>query len=125
MQTSRHFFNPIAWLENRGVNCSHITFDPALKPEYRIIRGTTHDGTLLFTEEVIGKALAPLANRSSFYKHTEPDWEMVKEVRYTVGLARLATVFGQVMLPCSATQTYPGQRERITVPVRCEYVLRA
>lgn len=124
MKSERAYFNPIDWLVARGADCSHITFDPSVKAEYRIVRGTTHDGTQLFTEEVIGRALGPLANRSSFYKGTEPDWEKVVGIRYTVGLARHATVYGEVLLPVSATHRYPGLRERITVAVRCEYVLR-
>jgi hypothetical protein len=124
VESERRYFNPIDWLAARGVDCSHITFDPTVTPEYRIIRGSTHDGTFMFTDELYGRALGPLANRSSFYKGTEPDWSKVESVRYTVGLARHATVYGKVMLPCSTTQPYPGQRERLTIPVRCEYVLR-
>jgi len=123
LDSRREYFNPIEWLTARGADCSHITFDPSLRPldaEYRIIRGCTHDGTVMFTEELIAKTLVRLVTRETYFRDTEPaDWSKVRDIRYTVGLARRAVVLGKVNLPCGR---FPGQRERIAVPVRCEYV---
>jgi hypothetical protein len=117
MKSSREYFNPIEWLQSQGVECGHITFDPTVVPQYRIRRGSAHDGTLVFTYENIWRALEPLVTRTSYYKLTEPPSEP-GVVRYTVGRARLAAVYGMVDLPVGR---YPGQRERVTVPVRCDY----
>lgn len=123
MKSFRQYINPVAWLADLGVDCSHITYDPTLTPrscEYRIRRGSTHDGTLAFTLDLIKEALRPIALKSSFYQTTEPaDWSAIADVRYTVGPLRLAAVFGDVDLPVGR---YPGQRERVSLPVRCEYV---
>lgn len=138
LASHRERFNPLEYLASREFTVSrgdvnemrrlrpeelaHIRFDPEIVPEYRIIRGTRHDGTMLFTEELIGNALMPLVNRESYYRRTKPaDWSTVRDIRYVVGLARLATAYGTVDLPVGR---YPGQRERITIPVRCEYVWR-
>lgn len=90
---------------------SHITYDPHLKPQYRIRRGTKHDGTLIFTIEVMRIALQNLIERTSYYKpHGEPTGPM----EYTVGPIYLFCVYGMVDLPIGR---YPGQRERVVIPV--------
>jgi len=120
VKSHREYLNPVEWLQLQGVKCDHITFDPAVIPQYRIRRGSAHDGTLVFTLENIWRALKPLVTQTSFYKPEPPQDSMT--VSYVVGLARIATVYGMVDLPVGR---YPGQRERITVPVRCEYLLAA
>lgn len=118
--TCREYVNPIKMLEDWGFRFphDHITVDPDVEPEYRIYsRKTTHDGTLIFTLEALIDAMTRLVEKRTYYKPSEPDWSRVRDIRYTIGLARLATVFGLVDLPCGR---FPGQRERITIPVRCE-----
>ena len=101
----------------------HITYDPSMKKgEYNIVRQWGGDGTLLFTLEMLQKGLVDIANGHSFFKKTEPDWSKVKGIKYTVGDMRHVTVFGMLKLKCSKDRECPGQRERIRMPVRCEYV---
>ena len=95
----------------------HITYDPTVKHQYRIIRQQSHDGTLMSTYNLIQNALSTLFNRSSYYVPMGVVPEDC-DVIYTVGTIKIATVFGSVDLHCGR---YPGQRERITIPVRCEY----
>lgn len=50
----------------RGWPCDHITYDPKMrKGDYSIIRGSTHDGTLLFTRSRI-HAIGSIRCRSKF-----------------------------------------------------------
>jgi hypothetical protein len=122
MHSDRQYFNPVEWLERFwGINAPHITFDPVVKPQYRIIRSSTSDGTLIFTLQMLASAFDPLVAQDSFYKPNPPT-EDVKEIQYVLGWARHATIYGSVWLPCSKTHKYPGQHERITIPVRCSYV---
>jgi hypothetical protein len=117
----RHRIDPVMWMRKLGWPTDHITYDPKLrKGEYQIVRGSTHDGTLLFTHELLGKALEPLADKSSYYKPREAEFtaDTWHKVRYVVGPLKLATVFGEVSLPCSDTMKYPGQRERVRIAVR-------
>ncbi len=118
--------NPIELIEYfwPGVLVGHITYDPELRRgDYNIIRQCGHDGTLTFTHEMLMKGLVDIARGTSFCKKTEPaDWSRVKHIEYVVGPMRHVTVFGMVYLKCSKTQKYPGQRERIRMPVKCEYV---
>tara|TARA_R110000851_G_scaffold314459_1_gene476525 strand:+ start:131 stop:514 length:384 start_codon:yes stop_codon:yes gene_type:complete len=101
---------------------SHITYDPELKKgEYKMIRGSGGDGTLHFTMEMLQDSLIHIVNECSYFKSTEPDWDKLKRIKYTVGTARHATVFGMIKLRCSSEHKYPGQRERISFPVTCEY----
>lgn len=90
-----------------------VTYDPAMKPQYRIIRQQSHDGTLLFTRELLMNALTPLLLRTSYFMQEPPGPEMVPH--YIVGEIKLLTVFGMVSLPVGE---YPGQRERVIIPVR-------
>jgi hypothetical protein len=111
-----------AWWPN--VDVSHITYDPDMKAserEYWRIEQSGGDGTAMFTIEMLQKTLVPFLNRSTSYIPTNPEiWDDVKEIKYTIGKIRHVTVFGAVELRCGGT--YQGQRERVRIPVRCEYV---
>lgn len=131
--SSRRWFNPLEWLTryceakeipDAGVALAHIIYDPTLAaPDFRIIRGQVHDGLVAYTDQLIGSTLLALVRREPYPAQRPPDdWDRVADMHYTVGMARLATVFGMVELPCSTTQRYPGQHERLTIPVRCTYV---
>ena len=115
MTTRREWINPLDYIRDQmGIAEAGewITFDPKVDYQYRIIRQQSHDGLVAFTEELIARALLPLVTRTSFYKPAgEPD----KFRHYVVGWLRLATAYGMVDLPCGR---YPGQRERLTIPVR-------
>jgi len=96
----------------------HIVFDPDLEPQYRIRRASSHDGTMLFSMELMNKALTPLFERSSYYKPIgEPPQGM--RPRYTIGRINRFSVYGRVKLPVGV---YPGERECVVIPVRCAYV---
>lgn len=115
----RHRIDPVAYMRKKGWPCDHITYDPKMrKGDYSIIRGSTHDGTMVFTHELVETPLALLVNRQTFHKPREAEFMAAEDVRYVVGPLRLATVFGLVKLPCSETMRYPGQRERVRIPVR-------
>lgn len=96
-----------------------IKYDPKLKHQYVIRRGSTHDGTLVFTIELIHKALINLLNKSSYYKPMGECPEGMKPV-YTIGKIRRYGIYGNVDLPIRPN--VPGVRERIAIPVRVEYV---
>jgi len=104
---------------------SHITYDETLrKGDFSVIRESTHDGTLVFTLEVLQEALLGLVNGTSYCTLHDIDWDKGVYIRYTVGSMRHAVVFGDVKLGCSDTQLYSGQKERIRMPVKCEYVYK-
>lgn len=101
----------------------HITYDPNMKKgDWDIIRWYGHDGTLMFTREMLQEGLINIVNQLSYYKPTEPDWNKVIGINYVIGPMRHATVFGMVKLRCSKTRLYPGVKERIRIPVKCEYI---
>lgn len=112
----REYFSPVDTLAEAGVVHDWITFDPKVVPQFHIIRSATHDGTRAFTMETVRSALAPLVNRTAYYRSEPPPEDA--QIRYVVGWARLTTAFGRVWLPCSTDHKYPGQRERIRIPVR-------
>lgn len=96
----------------------HIVFDPNLKPQYRIRRASKHDGTTLFSMELMQKALTPLFDLSSYYK---PMGEPPPGMRptYTIGRIKRFSVYGRVKVP--AGEIF-GERECVVIPVRCDYV---
>lgn len=123
--------NPKEWLKARIKEMNNIDkdfdipwikVDSNIKPEYNIIRKCSHDGTLMFTANVIAKALKPLFNMTSCYIKTKPnDVSKIKEIRYIVGDLELKSEFGMVDLPIGR---YPGQTDTVTIPVKCEYILQ-
>jgi len=117
---TRERIDPIEYMRRQGWRTSHITYNPRLrKGDYSIIRGSAHDGTLLFTLELIQKALEPLAAKASYHKPREQEFTEKRErVRYEVGPLRIATVFGQVDLPVGRR---PGVRQRVRIPVRMTF----
>lgn len=94
-----------------------IKYDPTVKPQYRIIRQQSHDGTQIFTWEFLMNAMLPLFSRNSYYT-PEPPISGHQPV-YTIGKIRLVTVFGRVDVPAGRIW---GQRERIVIPVSVEWV---
>ncbi len=120
--------NPIELIKRfwPDADTQHIIYDPTMKKgDYEIIRQSGGDGTLLFTIQMLQEALLGILNMQSWFKLTEPNaWEKVKAINYTIGTMRHVTVYGMIYLKCSTTHKYPGQRERIRMPVKCEYIMK-
>jgi len=114
---ARDRIDPIAWMNRNGLPAGHISYDPMMRRgDYSIIRQQSHDGTQLFTHQMLFEALQLLAYRQSYHKPRAAEYESVSgKVWYVIGKARLATVYGKVALPAGR---YPGQRERLRIPVR-------
>lgn len=124
MKTNRRYITPMDAFKYFGLEMPEwITFNPNLTKrngaQYDIIRQTTHDGTLIFEKELIGKTIENLYNKSSFCKLD--DQEGVIDRKYEVGYISIATVFGIVDLPIGK---YPGEKQRARLPVKCT-VIRA
>lgn len=118
--------NPIEVMKGFGWPTSHIKFDKNLKrwdgsASYDIVRGSCHDGTLIFTQELLQRALIDIANQRACCLKDDIDSENLGGINYILGDMYLATVFGMVDLPAGR---YPGERQRVRMPVKCEYVYR-
>lgn len=121
---SRIKLNPLDVVRDQfGVELNHITYDPSLRKadcHYQVIRQTSHDGTLLFTHELLASALVEIANMHSYSKKLPPkDWDKVIAIKYTLGPLWLTTVYGRVNLPAG---NYPGEKQRVRMSVVCEYI---
>ena len=104
---------------------SHITLDPSLREgDFQVIREMKSDGTLIFTQQLLQEALLNIVNGNSYKVSEDVDWDNLLQIRYTVGEMRMATVYGLVHLNCSKTTKYRGQRERVKMWVKCEYVYK-
>lgn len=118
--------NPIELIKKwwPDADIRHIEYDPSLiKGEYEIIRQSGGDGTMLFTIQMLQEALLPILRMESLFKPKIPEnLEKVKAIHYKIGPIKHAQVFGMIYLRCSKTQKYPGQRERVRIPVICEVV---
>jgi len=117
----RERINLLEIMDRSKTPYSNIVFDPAVIPEYYIKRQQAHDGTLFFTLDAIEAIADLLIHSNSHFIPTAPYWPDVDHINYTIGWMQLITVFGTVKLPAG---TYPGQRERIILPVKCHYVLK-
>ena len=122
METNRRYITPMEAFKYFGLEMPEwITFNPKLTKrngaQYDIIRQTTHDGTLFFEKELIGRTIENLANKSSFCKIDNQ--EGVIDRKYEVGYISIATVFGIVELPIGKC---PGEKQRARLPVKCTVV---
>lgn len=105
---------------------SHITYDENFNNvdrDYYVRRQTAHDGTLMFTYEMFGKAFIELMNKRAFAAKRPPDsTKQLVDIKYVVGPMKHVTVFGKIKLNCSETELYMGQKERVKMAVKVEYV---
>jgi hypothetical protein len=99
---------------------AHISYDPSVVCQYERREGCSHDGTLIFVRELAQRVLLPLMEGRSFFKPEGQPKAMIP--RYTVGRIKHVVVFGTVDLPIGR---YPGQRERILMPVRVNWIPNA
>jgi len=105
----------------KNIRLDHINFDKDVIPEYHIIRESTHDGTMIFTSQLIAEALEPLIKMQSYYKLTAPDdLLLIKEINYTIGEIELKSNYEMKDLKCGR---HPGVTNVVSIPVRCEYIL--
>lgn len=115
---TREKIDPIKLMESFGFPHDHVTYDLTLrKGDYSIIRQQIHDGTMIFTHDLLRQIVGPVAFKRSFWKNQEKEFDSAAgRVKYVVGPVKLSTVFGKVDLPIGH---YPGQRERARMAVRC------
>jgi len=105
----------------KSIRLGHINFDINIIPEYHIIRESTHDGTMLFTSQLIAEVLEPLVNRQGYCKASAPeDLSTIKEINYIIGEIELKSNYGMKDLKYGK---YPGVTNVVSIPVRCEYIL--
>lgn len=99
----------------------HITTNPKLsrvnEAQFDIVRQSSHDGTLIFTKELLGRGIYNLVNKTAYYKGD--DMNGVVDIEYEIGLISLATVFGVVDLPAGK---YQGEKQRVRIPVKCKLI---
>ena len=93
--------------------------DPKFVPQYRIRREVHHDGTFVFSKELMQTAISNLLDKTSYYVPMGSPGVGVIDIRYFIGKTRWIKTVGMVKLPCGYIQ---GVKERVVIPVRCEYV---
>lgn len=121
----REKINPIEFIKEYWpeLDISHIEYDPNFKRtdrKYWIVRGQSHDGTQMFTFQLLREVVMPLMTQQSFFKpEISIDPDRIIGMKYKVGPILLTTAYGTVDLPCGR---YPGQRERARIAVCSECV---
>jgi hypothetical protein len=104
------------------IQVQHIIYDKDVVPEYNLIRSSTHDGTMMFTHQLMCEAVECLVNRTTCYVKTQPKYpSTIKDMKYIIGDIELKTEYGIKDLNCGR---YPGVTDTITIPVRCEYTFK-
>jgi hypothetical protein len=124
MKSKRQYYTINEVCKMFGFKCpEHIKTNPDLTRlnggQYDIVRGSKHDGTLIFTIELLERVIKPLINKESYFKEMEIEFELAKDVTYEVGLISVATIYGMVDLPIGRCH---GQRQRARLPVKCTII---
>ena len=108
-----------------NVDISHIEYNPHLKPsakQYYRAEQCRHDGTVIFTTEMMQKCLAPIINKQTYFKPTAPsNLSAVKDIKYTIGMMRYIVIHKRIKINCGYID---GQIERVKVPIICEYITK-
>ena len=124
--TKTIYFNPLEMINDffEKPTLNHITFNKETNNdyEYKIIRESKHDGTIMFTCNLIEEALRPLVFKTTCYKKTMPseaELKLIKDIKYTIGEIELKRAFGEVMI---YGHKRFGQTDVISIPVKCEYI---
>jgi hypothetical protein len=103
----------------KNLRVGHITYDNKINKDYQyqIIRESTHDGTAVFTQGLIFKALSNLINKQSYYKGniSEDQLSKVKDVNYMIGDIKLETEYGV------KAEFGAAIRQVVSIPVKVEY----
>ena len=111
------------WPELGDAHLEHIKFDENLRPhrgQFDIVRQSGHDGTLLFTVQMLQDVMVNPINMQSHFKGDEIDFDKLKAINYTVGPIYHSTAFGKIELKSGGK--HMGQVERARMAVVCEYV---
>lgn len=109
---------PEAKFNENNAYIGHIKFDKDIDKQYEIIRQSTHDGTLLFTDNLIAKALDELLQMRTYYIPDNPEWDSIEAINYIVGEGVITSDFGEKNINGMKIQ---GQTDTLTIPVRCNY----
>ena len=112
--------NPMEIISKMGLPFDHITYNPDVEPQYHIIRGQKHDGLLMFTRDLIRRALLCLLNRTTCYK---PEKEKLENIKYEIGNIELSSEYGHYILR-KGTESEVGINgvdETLKIPVKCSY----
>lgn len=94
----------------KGLVLQHIQYDEKVNDEYdyQIIKQSTHDGTMLFTNSIIQEVLIPLMKKESC--HVDYVNKGVKDISYIVGDISLEKSFEN-----------NKQTDLVKLPVKCKY----
>lgn len=96
-----------------------VTYDPEMKTgDFKVIRSTSHDGTLYFTADKLKDVLLTVLHKTCCKKGQEIP-EGCNDIEYTVGPITIETTYGIQDLPCGR---FPGQEDVITMPVVARYI---
>ncbi|MFO1442899.1 hypothetical protein KDN24_06675 [Bacillus sp. Bva_UNVM-123] len=103
-----------------NLRLGHVTYNENVNSsyDYQIIRSLEHDGTLLFTQNLIDEVLFPIIKKQSYSKNTitEAQLKTVTDINYTIGDIILESEYGVKV------KHFNGMRDTATLPVRVEYV---
>jgi hypothetical protein len=92
--------DPLLWIEQMfpKKDIKHIKYDEEVIPEYNRIESSMHDGTLIFTHELIFKVLHPIVFKNSYSIKKPPPGGIdgiINNIRYTIGKLHICDVPGK------------------------------
>lgn len=98
---------------------TYVTYDPEMKRgEFKVVRSTSHDGTLYFTVEKLKDVLLTVLHKTCCKKGQEIP-RGCNDIEYVVGPITIETTYGDQDLQCGR---FPGQEDVISMPVAAKYI---
>jgi hypothetical protein len=110
--------------ENKTRNIK-IELEDDFEPEYFIVRFSTHDGTMIFVQQLYKQALYEILSGSTFNRDTAPtDYiknYMSYDLKYTIGKTYFFNDFGIKNINGNKMQ---GEDNVLIIPCKIEYIER-
>lgn len=93
----------------------YVKYNPNVDKQYEIIRESRHDGTLIFTKQLILEVMKPVLLQTSYWTLMGEPQEDVKEIHYEIGDIDLESTYNESGFPFSTTDV-------MKMPVKCKYI---
>lgn len=119
METKTELINPIEliskMIERNGYGknlvLGHVNYNQLINSDFdfEIIRSTTHDGTLVFTMNILEEVLLPIINKNAV--HADYRNKPLKDINYEIGDIKLVSTFQN-----------NKKHDTASLPIKCQYI---
>ena len=102
----------------------HIAYDQSVNEEfqYKIIRTITHDGTLIFTYDLLLKIFEEILNKKTQYKPSLENINLddIEDIHYTIGDVYYESIYDVK----AKGKNFPMMETTLTIPIKSTLIMK-